>query len=88
MLKMGIYLSTITERNWVESEFAAPGYSINGFLSALQIARARRDVVGADRWKDIVRRIAARPPDRRQIGCGIGLARGQRIGPDQRPEIV
>ena len=48
------------ERAWLESELRAPWYALCGFLAAFAIARARGDLVGADRWKQAITRIDER----------------------------
>jgi hypothetical protein len=52
--------ATRAERAWQESELRAPWYAINGFLAALAIARGRGDPVGADHWRELIRRIDER----------------------------
>ncbi|MEO5705144.1 MAG: adenylate/guanylate cyclase domain-containing protein [Candidatus Limnocylindrales bacterium] len=45
------------ERAWAESELQAPVFMMHGLLAAFGIARARADVVGASRWRELVERI-------------------------------
>jgi class 3 adenylate cyclase len=45
------------ERAWAESEVTNPGFSTNGFIAALLVARGRGDVVLADHLRDLIRRI-------------------------------
>ena len=45
------------ERAWAESEVLAPGFAANGFIAALQVARARADPVVADHIAELIARI-------------------------------
>ena len=60
------------ERALQESEFSAPWYSFNGFLSALAIARGRGDAVGAAHWRDLMLGITRRTPPEARIGRVMG----------------
>ena len=39
---------------WVELDRVPAGYSMRGFVAALDIARARHDIEGATRWREVV----------------------------------
>ncbi|GAC1664295.1 MAG: hypothetical protein NVS9B8_04480 [Candidatus Limnocylindrales bacterium] len=48
------------ELAWRDSQIHAPSYSLNGFLAAFSIARARRDTVDEGRWRSVAATIIGR----------------------------